>query len=678
MSQARQTLVALVHHVRATPPHKRLELAYQAIPLLSDHQIPVATRVLATARLLQLLPDRPLIVRRLARALNAGLMPSSALDRLRQVQHQLLTHAALDALIEERERQVRLVCPLCRVRLPSIEWVKHLWHQHGLLFSRGRIRRFEREIEEQQHQYLATGHAEVLDRLALMIGRVGLRRWITKGSPTPDELARLLAQATEDGKGLCPGCLTELPVAVPQVPEPLVLARGRLSGEGYLIEEERGGWFRRVSVRAAGEYLHRGPRTLSPRGSAALVSLVVFFLAILMPTWWLSFCCVALALVVFGLAEWFVTSDHPDDRVIDLAWSELVSGLRERSEATRWLLRLCRASLGHGDPRCRGNLLREIRHRAGRRATKDENELQLLAAASVLQIVDERQYGRDVVPGIALLAARGFRGELPASFSEYVVAVYLSADQSLGERARLRVLLNAAAFEAGFVPQDLLNLWAGAPALGQCMAFEPPHQLALLFGLWQAREQRAWQTIAPAQTVFELAATAPHKAAQLLARLPDLLLVHVPPAKIEQLVGPLYICGRGIVIGDRCVADPQTRLALIEDDTVLLLGRHSLKLPGQLPVEYLQVIRGFLQYRSQKLVGGLDGYFATGSARQAQRLLRPFAQTCPTCGVILTVRSGVFGRKLEFSSSSAWDSGSSPSEEKGQGNDQSQENHKSD
>src|SRR5262245_37967428 len=143
MPDLRETLLNLLGRLAAAPPGARLPLVGELLPLLADADIPVPVRVSSAARALQLLPDRRSPVRRVTRALTAGLSPSRGLDRLRQLQNQVEKCESLDALIERRERRVKLACPRCRVRLTSVEMVKHLWHEHGLTLERGRTRTWQ-------------------------------------------------------------------------------------------------------------------------------------------------------------------------------------------------------------------------------------------------------------------------------------------------------------------------------------------------------------------------------------------------------------------------------------------------------------------------------------------------------------------------------------------------------
>src|SRR5205823_986965 len=160
---------------------------------------------------------------------------------------------------------------------------------------------------------------------------------------------------------------------------------------------------------------------------------------------------------------------------------------------------------------------------------ESDTELQLLAAARVLQVEDAARFGRDVVAGIAALAADGFAGALPADYAEYAVGCYLARAHDAGEVARLRILLIGAAVD---------------------------HRLGLMFGLWRTRAAKAWQVVGPADTAFDLARTSPPTAARVLAKFPDLLLFHRPEPAVEDLVGPVLVCARGVAVGGHLVADP--------------------------------------------------------------------------------------------------------------------------
>jgi hypothetical protein len=277
---------------------------------------------------------------------------------------------------------------------------------------------------------------------------------------------------------------------------------------------------------------------------------------------------------------------------------------------------------------------------------ESNEELQLLAAVCVLQVEDEAKYGRDVVAGIATLAAVGFAGTLPADYAEYVVECYLSRERVAGDVARLRILLLAAAFEAGLVPRDLLDLWAGAPNLKRSMMMEPAHRLGLLFGVWRTREAQAWQSVGPAETVFDLARTSPPTAARILARFPDLLLFCRPEWNIEVLVGPLLICSRGLAVGGYLTADPDAVVRLTASGRELVFGQHRIELARELPTEFVEVVRQWLRFRTDTMLPFIEGYLSPGSGESSTRVLTPFCRRCLSCGTVSVASVGAVGRRV--------------------------------
>jgi hypothetical protein len=335
-----------------------------------------------------------------------------------------------------------------------------------------------------------------------------------------------------------------------------------------------------------------------------------------------------------------------DDQAIDIAWQRLAPDMAERGRAARFLARLCLASLGRGDPEVRAKALGSIATRAASRAEGSDAELQLLAAASVLQVEDASRYGRDAVAGVADLAAAGFRGERTADFSEFVVAAYLARPRDPGDLARLGVLLIEAAFQAGLAPRDLRDLWRCAPCLKRVSGGEPGHWLGLLFGLWRTREARTWATIGEAVTVFELARRVPRTAAGVLARFADLLLHYRPAPEIESMVGPVLVCARGVAVGDKLIADPDAEVRVVARGRELVFGRHRIVVGGRLPLEFADVVKAWLQYRAEQLLPFIDGYLGGGRGAAARRVLAPFCLQCPGCGIVSAVGRGMVGRAM--------------------------------
>jgi hypothetical protein len=352
------------------------------------------------------------------------------------------------------------------------------------------------------------------------------------------------------------------------------------------------------------------------------------------------------ALLVYLLVRFARMPHEPDEQAIDVAWQRLAPEVAERDDAARFLTRLCLVSLGRGDPQTRAKTLIVLEARAGGRADESDAELQLLAAASVLQVEDAGRYGRDAVAGVADLASAGFRGEHPADFAEFVVAAYLARDRDPGDLARLGVLLTGAAFEAGLVPRDLRDLWRCAPNLKRVTGVEPAHRLGLLHGLWRTREATAWESVGEALTVFELARRVPRTAAGVLSRFPDLLLFHRPAPEVESLVGPVLVCARGVAVGGKLTADPDAEVRVVARGRELILGRHRVAVGGRLPAEFAGVVKQWLRFRADALVPFIDGYLAGGGGDAARRVMVPFCRKCLACGTVSVVGRGVVGRAV--------------------------------
>ena len=480
-----------------------------------------------------------------------------------------------------------------------------------------------------------------LDRIAELHGTSGLRRAMAEEPAPPEEVAPLLEIAAEHGAGLCPVCFAELAATVTPLP-PLDLANGRLSGDGYAVRLGSNAGVRTLTVSTPDLPPSPDGITLAPRTTATLAaSLIVLGALLISPTH---------AMIALGLAATVylgVLLPHlrhdPDEQAVEVAWQRLAPGLAEREHAVRFLTRLCLASLGRGNAEQRVAVLANIVARAAGRAGGSNAELQLLAASQVLQVEDAIRLGRDAVAGVASLAATGFTGELSAEFAEFVVGAYLTRDRPAGDLLRLRILLLATAFETGLMPRDLATLWVAAPNLKRVMSVEPANRLALLHGLWRTRDAHAWHSVGHGDTVFDLARKLPRHAAGVLERFPDLLLSHRPERAVEDLIGPVLICARGVAIGDHLLADPDAEVRLESRGRVLIFGRHRIEVRRPLPDDLPDTVSGWLQFRAQWLLTLGEGGFDAGRLAVSQRVLAPFCRRCNNCEAVSTMGYGSVG-----------------------------------
>lgn len=653
----RRVLLEWVARVRADLPESVLD---QLRPLLSDRKVPASVRILAAARALRSLPDKVEAVEPIARALTRGLSPLRRLERLRQLQHQTEKSRGLDLLIERREKRVKMDCPRCGVRLPRVGMIRHLWNSHGLMLEHGKIRSPHRTVEELHTEHAASHDTTVLDRASLLSDPPALRAWVAAADTPAEDVATLLGAAADHRAGLCPGCFAELPAPLPPLPPPLTLAGGRLAGDGFLVEVGGASWFRTLTVASPTRIFRSGPDgrgALGRRGAATLAAAAVLLAAVAhglflrhpavshLP----AVLVLALIAAVVYAVVWYTRKPlpNPADRAVDAAWTILARRLVKANQAAEWLTRLCRVSPGRGDPVARAGVLKQVTDRAAEGGT--EADVQLLAAAGVLQVEDAARHGRDRVAGIAGVAAAGFRGDQPIGYAEYAAGCFLDLAPAPepGDLARLRTLLLAAAFDAGLNPRNLIDLWAVAPALRRAMAVEPLHRLGLLHGVWTMRPARRWEQVAPAESVFDLCRTSPNISGRLLRDFPDLLLYHRPDPDTFDQLGPVLVCARGVVVGGQMVADPDADVKVVKGGRPggyeLVFGRHRLRLVHRPAGDFAGTVREWLRFRAWALLPLLDNYLAPGSRAVAARVLGPFERRCDHCAAVAAVAVGTVG-----------------------------------
>jgi hypothetical protein len=161
------------------------------------------------------------------------------------------------------------------------------------------------------------------------------------------------------------------------------------------------------------------------------------------------------------------------------------------------------------------------------------------------------------------------------------------------------------------------------------------------------RPTRRWESIAPAESVYDLCRIAPVVSGRILADYPDLLLFHRTDPDTEAQLGPVLICARGIAIGGRMLADPDADVRVVKDGrsgTELLFGPHRLPLEHTPAGDLPGILREWLRFRTWALLPLLDNYMSPGSPEIAKRVLAPFQRRCPNCGTVSAVAVGKIGR----------------------------------
>jgi hypothetical protein len=611
----RAALAQLVVRLRTAPAVERPAVVRELLPLLANAGVPLAVRLAAAGRAIDALPDTLRAIRDVVRAITSGLTPVRALHRLRHLQHLTERATALDALVAQRERKVKIDCPRCGARLPRPDLAKHLWHEHGLTLTNGHTSTRAREVELLRREYAATGNPALFDCVAEVGGEPAVRVWAAE-TASEEEAIPVCAAAHERAASVCPACFADVRPAVPEMPPALAVANGRIAGDGHV-------------ARAATDFAPRLAATLAAAG--VLVTVTVFVH-------------VALGFVLALVAYFAVLFARlplaaPSDRAVDAAWRKLAPKLADRRGAARFLTRLCLTSVGRGDPLERANTLIRLIGRA----RADGAELQLLGAVLALQMDDAGRFGRDRAAGIADLVALAFRGEQPPEFAEYVLATYAAIPRDAGERQRLRILLHAAAFGAGLGPRDLLDVCYTAPHTAAVMRGSP-HNLALLYGVWVNRSTAPWANVGVAQTVFELAATSPATAAKLLTAAPGLLLVcdSHPDATAE--LGPVLVTTNGVSVGGVSTPDPAADVRVDNDGRELVFGKYALALTRPTPSEFATELKAWLRFRAEVLAAYPARYLQTESGA-VSRLLAPFTARCPACGTQCVPVVGAIARR---------------------------------
>jgi hypothetical protein len=355
-------------------------------------------------------------------------------------------------------------------------------------------------------------------------------------------------------------------VAVPreEPPRPPSLWRGRLSARGYRAEVSEDGLFPVAEVETPAGLRERHPlpgRRWTRRGARLFLVGPVVLLALavalfapvprpLLPV--LTLLGTALILDLAVRLLWRPTRSAAD-RAVDCAWEWLAPRLHAEGfslEDSSFLASLALASAGRGRPAARREALERLAPLTERVVAAGFGGALDLAALRRLAIADAVRQGEDRVGLVVAEVARCFGGQLPLAYAEGLLAGAREDRWGRGERARLRVLLCDAAFEAGFELRDLLEAGETAPALGKALGTADPEGLARLRLLWSLRASRPWDRHGEADTVFDLAADPAEGG--LLRRYPDLLLRHELPARFgaDKDGGPAYVllCGCGVVL----------------------------------------------------------------------------------------------------------------------------------
>ena len=609
-SRGRRVFLEWLARVRMRLPE---DILSRLPTVLAEADLPFDLRVRAAARALRSSGSSRDTLVHIVAALTEGLSPLAALNRLRAVQVRMRRSKSLDALIGRRERRLRLSCPRCPARLGLAAMARHLYEEHGLILDRGRARRPEKLAKHLRKRYATARDTTLLDEAATLSAPAALRAWGARTRPTAEDLAPLSDDAAACGMGLCPRCLAELSPSVEPLPPPLGLARGRLSGDGFVVEVRGPDGLRTCSITTPWGVVRSGldgRRAVGPRAVGVVAAGGVLAAAVALK---LS---IGMGGVLAGagyIAARLLRDPLPaaNRRAIDRAWTDLVPRLPPADTRARFLTRLCRASLNEGEPDARAAALLD--------EAKSSHNPGVRAAVRFLQTEDAVRLGIDRVGTLGQLLSAELREDQGIVFVEHVADLFLSHRATPADAARLRVLALDGAFAAGYRPRGLNDLWAACPRLGDLMGGLPLSRLGLQYGVWAIASDPPWGAVPGTGTVFELARVAPTLAGRLLHEHPDLLLYYRPPGAEDPLDWVL-VCARGVVVKGTM---------LVDADVEGRVGSGT---------------RRLLKLRAEQLLPLLDTALAPAPTHPS---LTTLARRC-ACGAEVFVSPGRVGRVARF------------------------------
>jgi hypothetical protein len=637
-------------------------LVLLAAPLLPQNDVPVGVRLQLAAKFLSILPDRREAVGPIVRAATAGLNRRRTLQRLIALQNRVEACTALDAIVADTEAKVRFPCPVCKKSFHRPALFKHLWKKHRIDGAAGKpvppaavaeqlVEAAKSDVTALDRAFLLTPRLFPKADVASVFQGLASRHWRSS-----DQYADLADRAADRHAGLCPKCYGPVADAIPELPPPLLLGHGRLSGDGYVVELSMNAGYRRVRIEASdGVRVNGGdrPHRLSPRVAASLFALPVAVIGLLAvsilppvkPDSWSAAIWFTFATIVayIGLWAWRKPLPPADDRCVDLAWSMLAPGIGRNPAAVHYLARLCRTSFVHGDAAERSTTVWELAEHAAVLSEKGGPYVALFAAASVLRAVDAGTLGRDTIGELASLVTGVFRRELTAPVVELMAKIVIDdVPLDAPARRRLGILIAAAGFDAGLTPTDLASLRRYLPSLVALLPGEGDH-LAALYAVWQQRSEKLWAKAGDADTIFAACKQRPSQAMRVLKADPDALIVAIPEDFLYDLLGPITVNRKGVRFGGASVADPAAEVTVVTTHTggELTFGKNSFALERRPNDAIEKTLKRLLRYRAEQLIPEIDdGATVSGTV---ETFLDPLRVACPLCRTSSLIRTGQLG-----------------------------------
>jgi hypothetical protein len=613
-------------------------------PLLRDRQVSTTVRLAAAIRLFRTAPWSQ--ASRVLGDFATGFGRGRFLDRRAVLRPRFARRGRLfDRFADRLAERLLLRCPLCHVKLPRAAMARHLWERHQRLLVGRRIISPWRSIE----RWVDAGgviHAH--------------RALLRQGGHDEDSLTALRRDAAEHHAGVCPHCFATVQLDSRTAPaaderRPLVLAHGRLAGLGFAAELSRNWLGSRLRIETPAGIVFDGPEPGAPlrpdwrRWVTMPLFLLPIIIAMTMPWPW------AVPGTLLGLLAvgWLVVQlrvsepDERPDRVIDHAWRLLVPHLHadgfDMNDA-EFAAGLAGSSSGRGDSAVREKpLQRLIRVTTHALRTGIALPKHLLALQS-LAVMDAEANDEDPVRTTADAIGPWLTSPVPAP-AELLLTHDVIGSWTKGQRARLRVLLTARAFESGLGVWDLHALGHALPHLGRVLHHEDTDSLARLRMLWDQRPTRPWKRCGPAATVFELA-NYPMVGGQHLEAAPDLLLFQPLPSGGEPI--HLLACGRGLIVGGALIHEWPTSIDFVPlplskgGGYAMQFAGHAVQVHGD-PAELVRKVTAWANYFFGEFLPWIGNVLAQPGDRPTDRL-PAFTMACPDCGKSFLARRGEVGR----------------------------------
>ncbi|HEY1860483.1 MAG TPA: hypothetical protein VGG61_09030, partial [Gemmataceae bacterium] len=374
-----------------------------------------------------------------------------------------------------------------------------------------------------------------------------------------------------------------------------------------------------------------------------------------------------LVLPLFCIAvcvHWFLRSavrkrPDPDLRVLSHAWRLLVPTLHGPHFSLRdsgFLSGLALVTASEGDVAVDKEVLQRHLDLTDQAARAGTGVMRHLGALWRLTLQERARGGLDLGQMIAGQLQRCFEGTVSLAFVEGLLADWQPKNWTVGERARLRILVCERAFEAGFEVADLIDAAQDAPSLGRLVGTDVA-ALAQLRLLWSLRPRRPWDRFGAALSAFEVAELS--DAQRILAAYPDLLLwAKVPPIRsvldngLDSPETRIALCARGVCFQEEVLTEfPRTIEVLSR--AASRLGRHELVIEDRRfpflanPEPVAAQLERWLRYYFGEFRPHVSEVGRWQSPDLAAVWRSRGSVACPDCGCVLLPRTGEVGLSLE-------------------------------